>query len=63
MHGQTGCHALQQASGATKERLLDKLAMRQQKQQEELRAKAEVAEGKTCTLTCTSCGLKSWTSL
>ena len=59
MHEQNGPCALQQASGATKERLLDKLVMRQQKKQEELRAKAEVAQGKTCSLTCTCCGLKS----
>lgn len=39
---------LQQASGATKERMLEKLAMRQEKKQEELRAKADVAEGETC---------------
>ena len=59
MHEQQGCCTLQQASEATKERLLDKLVMRQQKKQEELRARAGVAEGKTRSRSCSACGHKS----
>ena len=59
MHELKGCCTLQQASGATKERLLDKLVTRQQKKQEELQAKAEVPEGKTCSRSCSACGHKS----
>ena len=59
MHEQKDGCTLQQASGATKERLLDKLVMRQQKKQEELLAKAGVAEGEICPLSSTFCGHKS----
>ena len=59
MHKRKEDCTLQQASGATKERLLDKLVMRQQKKQEELRAKAEVPEGETRSRSCSACGHKS----